>query len=146
MGIGNLLLGDDGLGVHAARILLEKKLPEPIEILDVGTDFLSALPALEHAEQVIVVDAVEADHEPGTLYRIPIKRRRQAGRMDSLHGFDMFGMLELARNKKSVKVIVLGIEPAHIGWSMELSKQVSEAMPFLIDSVSREIASFNEKQ
>jgi hydrogenase maturation protease len=69
MGIGNLLMGDDGLRVHAARALTQVELPETVAVLDVGTAFLDILPELEDAERIIVMDAMQAHGEPGTIYR-----------------------------------------------------------------------------
>ena len=58
LGIGNLLWGDEGIGVHAARELREEELPEGTKVLDVGTSILDALGELENSERVIVLDAI----------------------------------------------------------------------------------------
>ena len=58
LGMGNMLLGDEGVGVHAALALMED-CPAGTEVLDIGTAILDALPALERAERVIVMDAMK---------------------------------------------------------------------------------------
>ncbi len=139
MGIGNLLLKDEGVGVHAAHALLESNLPEGVEVLDVGTAFLDALPALENAQRIIVIDAMKADGKPGSIYRALLDECSSPTRIDSMHGFDVFRMLAVAQNSIPDEVIVLGVEPECIDWGMELSPQVVDAMPFLLDAVHKEI-------
>ena len=72
LGIGNLLLRDDGVGPHAVRALRARPLPANVEALDVGTAFLDAIPALEGAVRLVVVDAMRAGGAPGTVYRIAL--------------------------------------------------------------------------
>ncbi len=138
MGIGNLLLSDDGLGVHAAKALSAKPLPAYVQVLDVGTAFLDALPFLEDAERIIIIDAFQAKGRPGTLYSLRLEQCAPKP-MHGLHDFDIFGMLAMAKNPNPVQVWVLGIEPARIGWGLELSPQVSKALPALLQAVYEKI-------
>ncbi|MBI5062117.1 MAG: hydrogenase maturation protease [Desulfatitalea sp.] len=138
MGIGNLLQTDDGLGVHAVKALAERPLPADVVVLDVGTAFLEALPFLEQAERVLIIDAVQADAEPGTLHTLPVEKLAPRF-MDSLHNFDIFGMLAMANNQRPVEVWVLGLEPERFGWGLELSPKVSRALPALLDAVCAKI-------
>ena len=82
LGVGNLLLGDEGVGVHAARALLAGDLHDA-EVLDVGTAILDALPALERARFIVVIDAVEAGGTParstGSPSSVHFPRRRSPG-------------------------------------------------------------------
>jgi hydrogenase maturation protease len=139
MGIGNLLLGDEGIGVHAVRILQDTKLPDHVEILDVGTAFLDATPALEKNEKIIVIDAMMADGEPGSIYRVPLGQCYKNKRIDSMHGFDIFNLFAMTNNRPERDVVVLGVEPFNISWSMELSPVVSSSIPLLLDAVHDEI-------
>ncbi len=143
LGIGNLLLGDEGVGVHAARALQREKLPPEVEILEVGTAILDALPALERADRVIVLDAMKYDGDPGTIYRIPLGRCESSQCIASMHGFDIFRVLALTGREVPPEVMVFGVEPSHIGWSMELSPQVANALTFLLESVKKEIKKKN---
>ena len=139
LGIGNLLLGDEGVGVHAARILQEKDLPAGTKVLEVGTSILDVLPELKEARRLIVLDAIQDRGQPGTVYRIPHYHCRQSKCIASMHGFDLFRVLALTERNRAPQVLVIGVEPAHLDWSMELSPQVSDALPFMIDAVLREI-------
>lgn len=138
MGIGNLLLSDDGIGVHAVKVLKEGQLPEQVEVLDVGTAFMDALPALEQVEKIIVIDAITADMTPGFIYRIPLEKCKPRP-LDTLHNFDIFAMLTLAGNPHPVQVVVLGVEPEKLDWGTELSATVSQVLPNLIAHVVEEI-------
>lgn len=139
LGIGNLLSGDGGLGVHAARKLLENDLPEETKVLEIGTSILDALPDLEVAERVIVIDAMNGECEPGTVYRILLDQCRNSLCIGTMHGFDLFRVLELAKRDIPPQVLLFGVEPADLDVSMELSSEVSNALPFLLAAVAKEI-------
>lgn len=139
LGMGNLLLGDEGVGVHAAHALLEE-CPGGVEIQDIGTAILEALPALERADRVIVLDAMKGHGDPGTIYRIPMDQCTGNSCIGSLHGFDLRSVLALAGREAPPEVLVLGVEPAVIEWSMELSPQVKNALPRLLEAVREELS------
>jgi hydrogenase maturation protease len=139
MGIGNLLMGDDGVGVHAARALMINKLPHWVTVLDVGMAFLEALSSIEKTERIIILDAMMASGEPGTVYRSMLHECSAPERIDSLHNFDVFRLLALAQNDKPNTIVVFGVEPDEIKWSMDLSPKVSASIPLLVEAVCREI-------
>lgn len=139
MGIGNLLLADEGVGVHVARALLEAGCPEGVTVVDVGTAILDALPEMEDADRIIVVDAVKADKEPGTIYRMPFDHFESRNCIASMHGFDLSRVLALTRQARFPEVLVIGIEPARIDWSLELSARVAAQFPVLVQVVRREL-------
>lgn len=138
MGIGNLLFSDDGVGVHAVKALAERDLPDWVQVLDVGTAFLDALPALENTQRVIIIDAFRADGVPGQIYVVPLEQCAPR-EMTGLHDFDIFAMLAMANNHNPVEVIVIGVEPMQFGWGLELSQQVAQALPALLDTVCETI-------
>ena len=140
LGIGNLLLTDEGVGCHAARALQEEALPEDVVVLEAGTDFLSALPEIEKADRIIIVDAMQGDEAPGTVYRVPFEECLKPQCIASLHGFDVSRTLYLAGRDTVPEVVVFGVEPALIQWGTELSPAVREMMPAVIEAVKREIA------
>ena len=67
LGIGNLLMGDEGVGVHAIRALEKERLPAGVEILDGGTGGFHLLSCLDDYPCVIVIDATMDGREPGTV-------------------------------------------------------------------------------
>jgi hydrogenase maturation protease len=140
LGLGNLLLADEGVGVHVAQRLLELDHPEDAVVLDVGSAVLDALPAIAAAEKVIVVDAMNAGGTPGTVYRVPIEDCVNSGPIGSVHGFDLKSVLHLVGREHPPEVIVIGIEPEAISWSTELSGPVAEALPDVISTIQRELS------
>ena len=139
LGLGNLLLSDEGVGVHAAQALMEECF-EDVEIQDTGTAILDALPALERAERVIVMDAMKGHGTPGTIYRVPMDQCTGNSCIGSLHGFDLRSVLTLAGCKTPPEVLILGVEPAVIEWSMALSPPVKSALPRLLEAVREELS------
>lgn len=139
LGIGNLLLGDEGVGVHAARALLQGGYPPGTEVLEIGTAIMDALPALENAKRIIILDAMQEQGQPGTVYRIPLSQCSGSPCIASMHGFDIFRVLALTGLNELPEILVFGVEPAHIGWAMELSPQVAKALPALLEAVREEI-------
>lgn len=71
LGLGNILLGDEGVGVRVIeRLLARYDFPEGVRVMDGGTLGLDLLPYLEGASRLLVVDAVQARKPPGTLVRL----------------------------------------------------------------------------
>ena len=141
LGIGNELLGDEGVGVHALRILRDEELPDQIRCVEAGTAILEILPDLEEADRIIILDAMKDGHAPGTVYRIPFAECSGAPCIASMHGFDIFRVMALAGRSVPPPTVVFGVEPEQISWSMQLSPPVTEAMPHLLDAVRRELFS-----
>ena len=139
LGIGNELLGDEGVGVHAARLLLAENLPPKTKILEVGTAILDALPDLEQADRVIILDAMKDDQPPGTVYKISLDHCSGASCIASMHGFDIFRVMALAGRSSPPPVMVFGVEPLKVEWSLELSTPVTESIPHLLDAVLAEL-------
>jgi hydrogenase maturation protease len=143
MGLGNLLLGDEGVGVHVAQALLKTTAPDGVTVLDVGTAVLDALFDLDEADFVIVIDAVVAGGAPGTVYRVPFEQMLHPEMIPSMHGFDLSRVLALTGRQTSPEILVIGVEPATIDWSLELSPEVRNALPAVIDQVKKEAAYFS---
>ncbi len=141
LGLGNLLLADEGVGVHVAQRLLEGEAIDDIVVLDVGNAVLDAMPAIAVADRVIVVDAMKGGGAPGTVYRLSIEDCSSAGPIGSVHGFDMKSVLHLVGRKEPPEVTVIGVEPEVIGWSTELSSAVAEALPDAMATVRQELSS-----
>ena len=140
LGLGNLLLGDDGVGVHAVQALQQEEPLPGIVLLDVGTAVLEAASYLETAGRVIVVDAVRAGHEPGSIYRFNLKDALSSPTIASMHGFDLPRVMALTRRKEPLEGIVIGMEPEIIDWSLELSTRLVSAFSRLLQAIRDEMA------
>jgi hydrogenase maturation protease len=141
LGIGNILQGDDGVGVRAVERLEREGTVPGVELIDGGTSPFDMLGVFQTSEVVIVLDCVRAGREPGTLYRLPSEALDVARDPERFaHGVGVAETVRMARALGScAEVIVLGVEPAHIGWSLDLSDEVAGALPRLIDEVRAEV-------
>jgi hydrogenase maturation protease len=126
-GLGNLLLQDEGVGVHAARELA-KWLPRGVAVVDVGIDIRGAIGLLEQADKVLALDAVQAGGRPGQVYSF---RLGDANAMTSVHGGGLRSAMDSLTGRRP-EVVVLGIEPGRTGYGMELSPGVARAVPGLV--------------
>jgi hydrogenase maturation protease len=140
LGIGNLLLTDEGVGVHVARALQSHELGKDASVLEVGTSFLEALPAIECADRVIIVDAMQGGEAPGTVYRVPFDDCARPECIASMHGFDLSRVIYLAGRQSTPEVIVIGVEPARIEWGTEISEEVRTVLPELLEVIRTEIS------
>jgi hydrogenase maturation protease len=139
LGLGNVLLEDDGAGAAAVRLLLDLyEAPPEVSVLDGGTLGLSLLPYLESAGAVILVDAVMTEAEPGTLVRLDGDdvAPTVAGRL-SPHQVGVADLLDGARWLGSYpeNVILLGVVPESMELRVGLSPRVQAALPALVDRV-----------
>lgn len=137
LGLGNELLGDEGVGVHGARLLREQELPAETKVMEIGTAILDVLPELAQAERIIVLDAMKAGGPPGTVYKIPLDHCSGSTCIASMHGFDIFRVMALTGCREPPPIMVFGVEPEAIEWSLALSPRVAESLPYLVDAVLR---------
>ena len=115
LGVGNILLSDEGLGVRALELLRRGyEFPEEVSLLDGGTLGVDLLYYLEGTEKLLILDAVLGGKEPGTLYRFTGERvRGHFRRKVSMHDLGMQEVLALMelRGRFPEEIVLLGIEP-----------------------------------
>jgi len=144
LGIGNILLKDEGIGVRVAEKMKAMNLPPDVEVMDGGTGGLDLVYCIEGRKKVIVVDAVKAGSPPGTLFRFTDKDLAgKKGVMRSAHGIDFSDVIAISNflGTKPEEIVFLGIEPAELSASMELSPEIDKMLPVLINLVVKEISS-----
>ena len=145
LGLGNLLLGDEGVGIHVVRKLEELELPLDVELVDGGTASFDLLPVLQRADRVIVVDAACAGGPPGSVYRFRLEPQTaplegEAPTVLSLHQLSFQEVLQAARLLAiDPEIVVIGVEPKRIEPSLDLSPEVKEALPQVIAAVQAEL-------
>ena len=130
-GLGNLLLKDDGVGVHAVRAL-QHRVPRGVRAVEVGTGVLDALHLIEWADRILAIDAMQADGSPGTIYRFEVGDVADRLIKASLHEVDLLAALRFLTSGHRPEVAVLGIEPETIDAGMDLSSSVRAALPTLV--------------
>jgi hydrogenase maturation protease len=143
LGLGNVLLGDDGLGAAAlARIVASYELPAGMRLEDGGTLGLGLLGLLAEAEHVILVDAVRTDSPPGTLVRLdgddvmPGVRDRL-----SPHQVGVAELLDSARliGCYPATVTLIGLVPESLDLGLARSPAVAASLDELVEAIVREV-------
>jgi len=143
LGIGNLLLQDEGVGVHVIHELTKRRMDHiNLEIIDAGTspEIMASLDG--DIDKLIIVDAVKGGDEPGTLYRfgsddVDVDTASPV----SLHEVGVLQNLKLMAllNKQPRSTVIIGVEPKTIDYGLELSPEVSAKVPRVIELVLEEI-------
>ncbi len=142
LGVGNILLGDEGVGVRVIQAMKEKKLPGNVELLDGGTASLDLLDSLSNREKVIIVDAVKGGGKPGTLYHFSLcDITAERKNLNSLHQIGLLETLAMAEYLGCAPhhVTIYGIEPKKVDWGLELSPEVAAVVPRVIELLMAEL-------
>ena len=142
LGIGNILLRDEGVGVRVIEQMQTMHLPDDVELVDGGTAGADLLDVLAERRKVIVIDAVQADCEPGTVLQFTADDLvRPEGVGMSLHELGLGEALTMTRHLgcSPKDVVVFGIKPKDIGCGLELSEEIAASVPKVIELVLAEI-------
>lgn len=143
LGIGNILLQDEGLGIHALeRLNQDYCVPATIRLMDGGVMGLDLLPYLEDLSFLLVIDAVETGQPPGTLVRLEGDAIPAALALKmSMHQAGLQELLATSRlqGKSPSKVVLWGMEPANVDWGVDLSSPVADGLDALVQAVIGEL-------
>lgn len=146
LGIGNLIMTDDGVGVRVAqRLMGEYRFPEGVTVLDGGTLGLDLLMHLEGVERLLMVDAVETGGPPGTVVRLSgeeIPMALQTKLSPHQVGLqDLLAVAELQGNRPA-EMVLWGVQPESVELGMELSPAVAAQFDQLVEKVLAELAAW----
>jgi hydrogenase maturation protease len=142
LGIGNILMRDDGVGVHALDALRRAPLPRDVDVVDGGTAGADLVEAIIGRRKVIVIDAFEGGGAPGEIYRLELSDLEGAKPSAlSIHEVDFLDALSMARNLGSPpeEVVVFGVEPGEICLGLEMTRAVKDAIPRMVALVLEEL-------
>ena len=143
LGLGNVLCGDDGLGVAAlARLDRRYRLPQDVEMMDGGTLGLSLLHHVRAADALLLVDAIRADGPPGTLVRLegddvaPAVETRL-----SVHQIGVADLLDGLRwtDSSPGRIVLVGLVPESLELEIGLSPGVERELDTLVEAVVAEV-------
>ncbi len=141
LGVGNILLSDEGAGIRAVEELQKQyDLSDSVKIIDGGTMGLELLPYFEKRSHILIVDAVKSGDKPGTVTRIkdPPAFLQQKTSPHQIGLPDVLGIAAitdcLPRN-----VILFGIEPKRLSTGLNLSAEVARNLNRLIEMVVAEL-------
>jgi hydrogenase maturation protease len=141
LGVGNTLLGDEGVGVHALRFLRTQRLAPVVDLVDGGTLGFSLAGLLSEAEQVIVIDAAEMHAPPGTLRQFEGEEmdqflaRRKSSTAHEVSLYDLLVVGHLTGGLPQRRALV-AVQPSEFGWIEALSPEVEQALPRVAETVS----------
>ncbi|HYA88634.1 MAG TPA: HyaD/HybD family hydrogenase maturation endopeptidase [Nitrospirota bacterium] len=146
LGVGNLLLTDDGFGVHFINALKDTAFPPNITLIEAGTVSHQLIPLFREMDYIIVIDVVEAGDTPGSLFRFsPDDIKFATEQKVSLHQIsliDVLNMAELTGGKP--KTVIIGVQPKDTdSWSMELSNELKTVIPKVKDLMFMELRRIN---
>ena len=141
IGCGNILLGDEGIGVYVIDELGKQDLPGNIELLDGGTAGLELLPYIKEADQVILVDSIQAGGKPGDIYKFKPEDYNEDAVLGSfsLHEIslkDVFNTLKQLDIQR--EITIFAVEPGQVEMKIGLSQEIQAILPKLTDLVLKE--------
>jgi hydrogenase maturation protease len=151
LGLGNILLKDEGIGVHVVTELQKLELGGKVEVVDGGTAGVDVLLMQEGGYKLVVVDAATGGQKPGTIYKTRLKGDeigRQAEVLGqkqqtkvSLHQMGLIEALVVAEKTGCgpEEVVIIGVEPSEMDSGLEPTGEVQRRMPEIINTVLEEI-------
>lgn len=144
LGVGNLLMSDEGVGVHVIqRLVADYQFPEEVQVLDGGTLGMDLLYYLEGVENLLLIDAVQARREPGSLIRLE---------GDEVPAFmsikisphqlgvpDMLAAAKLKGNCYPNHIVLWGVQPERMEIGLDLSQNVEAKVDTIIENVLEQL-------
>jgi len=132
IGMGNYLMGDEGVGIHATRKLRELEWPEGVDIIDAGVPSLALLHMIEGRKLVIIIDCADFGGNPGEIraFTPDQVKKPEPERQASLHAADLMTTLNIAQQMamQLPPIWIVGIQPKRVEMTMELSSEAEHAL------------------
>ena len=143
LGIGNVLLTDEGIGVRALKELERRfTFSADVELLDGGTAGIELLRHIRHRDYLIIIDAMKCSQEPGTVVRVAGADVPAAFRTRiSPHQLGLSDLLAAAMltDELPKNLVLFGVEPASIDIGLDLSDTVEACVDKLVNAVAEEL-------
>lgn len=147
LGLGNILMTDEGVGVHTVNEFEKRyEVPSYVEIIDGGAAGLDLIPFIEGREKVLMVDAVNFDQPPGhigTLVNdaIPVKLATKAS-MHHLGLMDVLSIVKLSGNYPR-EVCIIGIQPKSLELGLDMTPEICDKKEKLIERITEKLSEWN---
>lgn len=143
LGVGNILLSDEGIGVRAIEELGRRyRLPPEVELIDGGTSAMELLDDLANCDLLIIADCVRAGKAPGTLLRLKDEEIPALFRTKlSPHQVGLPDVLAtlVITHEAPEHTVLFGVEPESLATSMSLTAVVEATLPRLVDAIAQEV-------
>lgn len=139
LGVGNLLLKDEGVGIHVIRTLEKEELPFNVSLMDGGTGGLHLISWIQDYDRIIMVDATLDSNPPGTVRLIRPRYATDFPPLMSAHEIGLRDMIEamiLTEKLPDIQLIVVSAEDiSEVG--MELTPVVEAAVPKVVEMIKQ---------
>jgi hydrogenase maturation protease len=138
LGIGNLLMGDEGVGVHAISHLNVKRFPSTVQLLDGGTGGFHLLALFEEYDPIVIIDATMDGRTPGTVTLTEPRFASDFPKTLSAHDIGLRDLIEsaaLTRELPKLYLIAVSIKEIR-AMVTDLSPEVARALPKVVETVS----------
>jgi hydrogenase maturation protease len=142
LGLGNILHSDDGAGPRALELLRgDCRLPKDVVLIDGGTSGLELLPELWDCAYLLVLDAVDVQHSPGTVVRSLGEELCKLRSSSNVHQVSLADLLIALRllARQPPEVVLLGIQPETVRWGTEMSAPVQSRLRSLAEAAIAEL-------
>ena len=142
LGIGNILMGDEGIGVHVVNEVASRPLPEHVECLDGGTGSFNLLDPMQSAERVVLIDATVDGSTAGTVSLLRPRYSKDYPRTLTAHDIglkDLIDAFYLMGDEPDVTLFAVSIDN-YQEMTMDLSDAVRAAISKVADLVVEEAA------
>jgi hydrogenase maturation protease len=143
LGLGNPLMGDDGIGVRIVEEVKGLGLPDEVTVIEGGTAGLDLIPLMEGYQRVIVVDAADLGHPPGAVVRFTPSevQLHTADAPLSPHQIGLGEVLALAEALRlaPAELVIIGVQPSRIEAGLGLSPEVERAIPKIVEIILDEL-------
>ena len=139
LGIGNYLMGDEGVGVHLAECIQQQVLPVGVDVLDGGTGGFHLLEYFENYEHVIIVDATLDNNEAGTIRLIKPRFAKDFPPAMSTHDIglkDLVSVLQILGKMPEIDLFVVSIASIQ-QQGIQLTSQTALVIPKLINKINQ---------
>jgi hydrogenase maturation protease len=137
IGLGNPLMGDEGIGWHVAgRLAADPRLPADVEAIPGGTDLLGCAGRIEGRQRVVVIDAIQDDAELGSVL---IVNGELEERQEHAHHLSVAQAVRLLQMMTPARFTVLGVSVRAACLGEELSPALAARLPAIVDRVLEEL-------
>jgi hydrogenase maturation protease len=138
VGLGNSILQDNGVGVHAVR-RFQQMVPRPCLAMEIGTAVYDSVKLLESADRILAFDSVEAGGKPGSVYLLRTEEITQNWKYASLCEMELIKILQTLRRPPD-EVVIVGAEPQSVDWGINLSPNLEAAVSVMV-SIAQKVVS-----
>lgn len=143
LGVGNILLSDEGIGVHAVNELAARyDLPPGLEVIDGGTSAMDCLDRIAECGLLLIADCVHAGRDPGTLIRLGDGELQaffrtkisphQVGLSDVLATLALHGL-------SPSRTVLIGAEPKSFALGLEPTPELAATLPAMVEALAAEL-------